>query len=284
MITGKTRVAAVIGWPVEHSLSPAIHNAAFAAAGLDYVYIPLAVEPSRLAQAMAGFAAAGFAGVNVTVPHKVNVIPLVAALDRSAELVGAVNTVVFTAGRSIGYNTDLAGFVNSLTAAGVAIGGRRTVLLGAGGAARAIAWGFVENGAATVTVGARDGVKAGAFAASFPAGAVAGCNWHDAAFRAALGACDILVNCTPLGMEPRTDEVPPLDWADLCPSAAVCDLIYTPETTLFLARARERSHLTVGGAGMLVEQGAAAFTLWTGREAPRDAMRAALDAALSRGR
>lgn len=282
MITGKTRVAAVIGWPVEHSLSPAIHNAAFAAAGLDYVYIPLAVKPARLAQAIAGFAAAGFAGVNVTVPHKVKVIPLLDALDRSAELVGAVNTIVFAAGRATGYNTDLAGFVNSLLAAGVAIGGRRTVLLGAGGAARAVAWGFIEHGASSVTVGARDGSKAAAFAASFPAGAVTGCGWQDDSFAGALGRCDILVNCTPLGMHPHTGEAPPLDWTALQPTAAVCDLIYTPETTLFLARARERGHLAVGGAGMLIEQGAAAFTLWTGRDAPRSAMRTALDAALRR--
>ena len=282
MITGNTRVAAVIGWPVGHSLSPAIHNAAFAAAGLDYVYIPLAVAPDRLAQAMAGFAAAGFVGVNVTLPHKVNVIPLLDSLDRSAELVGAVNTVVYRAGLAVGHNTDLAGFVNSLAAAGVAIRGRRAVLLGAGGAARAVAWSFLENGAAAVAVGARDGVRAAAFAASFPAGAVAGYCWYDAAFAAVLSRCDILVNCTPLGMHPHADQTVPLDWTALQPSAVVCDLIYTPETTLFLAQARERGHRTVGGAGMFIEQGAAAFTLWTGRAAPREAMRAALAAALER--
>lgn len=280
MITGKTKVCAVIGWPVAHSLSPPIHNAAFSATGLDYVYIPLAVAPDALGAAVAGFRAAGLAGINVTVPHKVNIIPFLDALDRSAELVGAVNTVVFAAGRAIGHNTDLAGFVNSLAAAGVTIAGRRAVLLGAGGAARAVAWGFIEHGAAAVTVGARDAAKATAFAASFPAGSVAGCGWQGEAFAASLGCCDILVNCTPLGMHPRAAEEAPLDWAALNPKAAVCDLIYTPPLTKFLARARERGHLTVGGAGMLIEQGAAAFTLWTGREAPREAMRAALDGAL----
>ncbi|MDR7866005.1 MAG: shikimate dehydrogenase [Sporomusaceae bacterium] len=280
MITGKTKVCAVIGWPVEHSLSPPIHNAAFAAVGLDYVYVPLAVAPDALGAAVAGFRAAGLAGINVTVPHKVNIIPFLDALDRSAELVGAVNTVVFAAGRATGHNTDLAGFVNSLTAAGVAIAGRRAVLLGAGGAARAVAWGFIEHGAAAITVGARDAAKATAFAVSFPAGSVAGCGWQGEAFAASLGCCDILVNCTPIGMYPRAAEEAPLDWAALNPEAAVCDLIYTPPLTKFLARARERGHLTVGGAGMLIEQGAAAFTLWTGREAPRDAMRAALDGAL----
>ncbi len=280
MITGKTKVCAVIGWPVEHSLSPSIQNAAFAAAGLDYVYVSLAVAPDALAAAVAGFRAAGLAGINVTVPHKVNIIPFLDALDRSAELVGAVNTVVFAAGRATGHNTDLAGFVNSLAAAGITIPGRRVVILGAGGAARAVAWGCLTNEAAGVTVGARDTVKAAAFAAAFPAGAVAGCGWHDAAFAAALGRCDILVNCTPLGMYPNVGEDVPLDWASLNPGAAACDLIYTPPLTAFLARARERGHLTVGGAGMLIEQGAAAFTLWTGREAPREAMRAAFDKAL----
>lgn len=282
MITGKTKVCAVIGWPVEHSLSPSIQNAAFAAAGLDYVYVSLAVTPAALAAAVAGFRAAGLAGINVTVPHKVGIIPHLDALDRSAELVGAVNTVVFAAGRATGHNTDLAGFVNSLAAAGVAIAGRRAVILGAGGAARAVAWGCLANGAAGVTVGARDAAKAAAFAASFPAGAVAGCGWHDAAFAVALSCCDILVNCTPLGMYPNVGEDVPLDWAALSPGAVVCDLIYTPPLTAFLARARERGHLTVGGAGMLIEQGAAAFTLWTGREAPREAMRAAFDEALLR--
>lgn len=277
MITGKTKVAAVIGWPVEHSLSPAIHNAAYAAVGLDYVYIPLAVPPDALAAAVAGFKAAGFVGINVTLPHKVAIIPCLDALDRSAELIGAVNTVVFADGRAIGHNTDLAGFVNSLAAAGIAIAGRRTVLLGAGGAARAVAWGFLEHGAAAVTVGARDAAKAAAFAAAFPAGAVTGCDWQGEAIAAALGCCDILVNCTPLGMQPRVNEEVPLDWAALNPGAAVCDLIYTPPLTAFLARARERGHLTVGGAGMLIEQGAAAYTLWTGVAAPREAMRAALD-------
>ncbi len=280
MITGKTRVAAVIGWPVEHSLSPAIHNAAFVAAGLDYVYVPLPVEPANLAAAVAGFRAAGFVGINVTVPHKVAIIPGLDALDRSAELVGAVNTVVFAAGRATGYNTDLAGFVNSLLAADVAIAGRRAVLLGAGGAARAVAWGLIERGAAAVTVVARDGAKAAAFAASFPAGTVTGCGWHAAAFTAALGGCDIVVNCTPLGLYPRVHEEVPLDWEALRPAALVCDLIYTPQTTRFLAQGRERGHRTIGGAGMLIEQGAAAFTLWTGREAPREAMRTVLAAAL----
>ncbi|MDT8901809.1 shikimate dehydrogenase [Anaeroselena agilis] len=282
MITGKTRVCAVIGWPVEHSLSPAIHNAAFAAAGLDYAYIPLAVAPGGLAAAVAGFRAAGFAGINVTVPHKVNIIPLLDALDRSAELVGAVNTVVFADGRATGYNTDLAGFVNSLLADGVAITGRRAMLLGAGGAARAVAWGFLEHGAAAVTVAARDALKATAFAASFPAGAVAGCGWQGEPFAAVLGNCDILVNCTPLGMYPNVNEEVPLNWAALSPGATVCDLIYTPALTGFLARARERGHQTVGGAGMLIEQGAAAFALWTGREASRAAMRTAFDKALRR--
>jgi len=280
IVTGKTKTVGVIGWPIGHTLSPRIHNAAFAAAGLDYIYLPLPVRPADLAVAVAGLAAAGFVGLNVTVPHKIAIIPLLDRLDPGAERVGAVNTVVFAGGRSTGYNTDLPGFVNSLAAENVAIGGRRAVLLGAGGAARAVVWALLDAGAAAIAVGARDGAKAAAFAASFPAGAVIGLDWLSPAFAAALAAGDLIINCTPLGMVPRSGETPPLDWTLLAPRAVICDLIYAPPLTRFLAEAGRRGHKTVGGAGMLVEQGAEAFTLWTGRAASRAVMYAALAAAL----
>lgn len=280
MITGKTKVVGVIGWPVAHSLSPPMQNAAFAAAGLDYVYVALPVAPEALAAAVAGFKAAGLAGINITVPHKVAIIPLLDALDRSAEQVGAVNTVVFAGGRAVGHNTDVAGFVASLAADGVSLRGSRVAVLGAGGVARAVAWGCLDNGAASVTVGARDAAKAAAFAASFPTGAVTGAAWHGDEFTAALGGCDIVVNCTPLGMHPQVGEEPPLAWEALSRRAVVCDLIYTPPETAFMHRASQRGHRALGGAGMLVEQGAAAFTLWTGHTAPRAEMHAALATAL----
>jgi shikimate dehydrogenase len=257
-------------------MSPVIQNAAFQAAGQDFVYVPLAVQPQSLPQAVAGLKAMGFAGVNVTVPHKVNIMPWLDVIDRSAELVGAVNTVVVANGVATGYNTDMGGFINSLTAEAVTVAGRRAVLLGAGGGARAIVVGLLENGAAAVAVGARDADKAVHFAASFATEQVTGCGWQQDSFAQLLAQCDILINCTPVGMYPHVEAEPPVDWPSLKPEAVVCDIIYNPGMTKFLSRAQMAGHKTVGGAGMLLEQGALAFKLWTGQEAPRQVMRQSL--------
>lgn len=281
MISGKTKVVGLLGWPVEHTMSPVIQNAAFGAAGQDFVYVPLAVQPQALAQAVAGLKALGFAGVNVTVPHKINIMPCLDALDRSAELVGAVNTVVFADGVATGYNTDMGGFINSLAAEAVAVEGKQAVLLGAGGGARAIVVGLLEHGAAAVAVGARDAGKAAEFAASFGTPRVTGCGWQQDDFTALLNQCDLLINCTPVGMYPHTEAEPPVAWPALKAEAAVCDIIYNPDVTKFLSSAQAAGHKTVGGAGMLLEQGALAFKLWTGQDAPRVVMRQALTALLA---
>lgn len=280
MITGTTKTVGLLGWPVGHSFSPLIHNAAFRALGLDYVYIPLPVRSEDVAQAVAGLRAFGFAGANVTVPHKVSVIPFLDRLDASAALVGAVNTIVLSAGQLVGYNTDMTGFIASLQAAGVAIEGCRAAVMGAGGAARAVVCGLVAAGAANVTVGARDAGKARLFAASFAAGGVTGCGWEEADFRQALAGCQLLINATPVGMHGGLDRQLPLDWAAVNSPAVACDLVYNPLDTRFLRTAREQGHRTVDGLGMLVEQAVLAFALWTGREAPRTAVRQALGQAL----
>ncbi len=282
MISGKTRLIGVIGWPIGHSLSPFMQNAAFQALGLDYAYGPLAVAPQDLDRAVEGLKAVNFAGFNVTVPHKVNIMPFLDEVDVTALTIGAINTVVINQGRTAGYNTDAAGFVNSLAAAGIRVAGQKAVLLGAGGAARAVACGLLQNGAAGVVIGARDRTKAAGlaedFAGPYPVG---GCGLTDDRFRQALSACDILVNCTPLGMHPHPAAMPPLNWQDLKASAVVCDLIYNPAETVLLAEAKKRGHTTVNGTGMLIEQGALAFTLWTGQPAPRSVMREALQRELS---
>lgn len=286
MIRGNMKVVGLFGWPVEHTLSPVMQNAAFAAAGLDLCYLAFAVRPGDLPQALQGVKALGFGGLNLTLPHKVEVMRHLDGLDRSAEVVGAVNTVVFEAGRAIGYNTDSAGFVNSLQAENVGIAGGKVALLGAGGAARAVVNGLLDNGVLTVAVGTRDGAKAGAFAGSFASGGrVQGFGWSQPEFLQALSGCDILIQSTPVGMWPRADEEILLAWEAVNPRAVVCDLIYNPATTLFLTRAAAAGHKIIGGAGMLVEQGAAAFTLWTGIEAPREVMYGALaDVQRDRGR
>jgi shikimate dehydrogenase len=273
MISAKTKVVGLFGWPVGHSMSPAIHNAAFAATGLDYVYVAMPVHPNDLFQAMQGVKALSFAGVNITVPHKINILPCLDALDRSAELVGAVNTVVLAGGRATGFNSDMDGFVNALLARGVNLAGQRAVLFGAGGAAGAVVCGLLAGGIEGITVGTRDGAKAAAFAATFSHNKiVAGCDWNGPAFTAALGGGDLLINCTPLGMHPHTGDSPPLDWAAVKSGAVACDLIYNPAMSKFLLEAAATGHKVVGGAGMLVEQAAIAFSLWTGVEAPRAAM------------
>lgn len=273
MITGKTKTLGILGCPVGHSLSPLMHNAAFDALHLDYIYVPLPVERETLGQAVAGLKAMGFVGANVTIPHKVAIMPYLDEIHPSAQLAGAVNTIVIQKGKCTGYNTDGRGFIQSLLGENITITGKRAVLLGAGGAARAVAAGLMEYGIENITVGTRSTAKAQDFVQLFPEGSkIEGCNWEDEAFRQALSQCDILINCTPIGMSANKEEQLPVNWNLLKPAAAVCDLIYNPPLTNLLIQAKERGHVILNGAGMLIEQGALAFELWTGEEAPRSIM------------
>ncbi|MBP2635074.1 MAG: aroE [Firmicutes bacterium] len=276
-ITAKTKKVGLFGWPLGHSLSPVMHNAAFAVTGLDYVYLPLPVAPEFLAQAVEGIRALGFRGVNVTIPHKIAVMEYLDEIDSSAKLVGAVNTIVVDDGRLIGYNTDAKGYIRSLKEAGVNAAGKSAVILGAGGAARAVVAGFIEAGAASVVVAARDKSKAGNMANLFSASApVSGVSWDSEEFAAALANAGIVVNATPLGMYPETKKQPPVEWDLLQSSTVISDLVYNPLITSFLAEGTRRGYTVVGGEGMLIEQGALAFELWTGSKAPTKIMRQAL--------
>ncbi|MDD4600421.1 Shikimate dehydrogenase (NADP(+)) [bioreactor metagenome] len=272
MISGKTKLVGLIGHPVEHSISPAIHNSAFAAHGLDYAYLPLPVEPANLAAAIAGIKALSFAGANVTIPFKVDVMPYLDEIDSTARFIGAVNTIVIKNGKSIGYNTDAEGFIKSLQQKAIVIKNRNAVLLGAGGAARAVVCGLIGYGVSQITVLARNRDKAEQFAQSFENPTIFGGAWDNDTAKKAMRSCHILINCTPLGMHPMIDNAPPLDWDNVASNAAVCDLIYNPTTTKFLATAAQSGYRTLNGEGMLVEQAALAFKLWTGQEAPRNVM------------
>lgn len=273
MITGKTKIVGILGYPVGHSLSPLMHNAAFSALELDYIYVPLPVDPDHLGQAVAGLKAMGFVGANVTIPHKVTIMPYLDELDRSAELVGAVNTIVIRKGRCIGYNTDVQGFIQSLTAKNITIKGKNAVIMGAGGAARAVVCGLIEHGIEQIIIGTRSNLKAQEFVKLFPAGThIQGCDWHDESFVHNLQQCDLLINCTPIGMSANYEVPLPINWQDLKSDAIICDLIYNPPFTQFLVQAQSRGHMVINGAGMLVEQGALAFELWTGQKAPRHIM------------
>ena len=283
MITGKTRLLAVIGAPIAHSLSPIIQNAALHAAGLDYVYAALPVRADALASAVRGLYDAGIAGFNVTIPFKTAIIPLLDALSEDARRIQAVNTVVVEDGRLVGYNTDVAGFLAGFAERGIALTGKNAVLIGAGGAARAALWGLLRSNISAITIGVRTAAKGAALATDFAAdGAVQACAFDDPAFARALAAADIVVQTTPLGMMPHTDAMPPVDMAALKDDAVLYDLIYTPAETRFLREARARGCETINGETMLVAQGAEAFHLWTGKRPDVELMKHVLREELAR--
>ena len=283
MITGKTRLLAVIGAPIAHSLSPIIQNAALHAAGLDYVYTALPVRADALSSAVRGLRDAGIAGFNVTIPFKTEIIPLLDALSEDARRIQAVNTVVIEDGRMVGHNTDVVGFLAGFAERGIALTGKNAVLIGAGGAARAALWGLLRSGVSSIAIGVRTTAKGVALAADFAAdGDVRAVSFDDAAWIAACSDADIVVQTTPLGMTPHTEEMPPVDAAVINPSAVVYDLIYTPAETRFLREARARGCETINGETMLVAQGAEAFSLWTGIRPDMELMKRVLREELSR--
>ena len=283
MITGKTRLLAVIGAPIGHSLSPIIQNAALHAAGLDYVYTALPVRADALASAVRGLRDAGIAGFNVTIPFKTEIIPLLDALSEDARRIQAVNTVVIEDGRMVGHNTDVAGFLAGFAERGIVLTGKKAVLIGAGGAARAALWGLLRSGVSSIVIGVRNAAKGTALAADFAAdGNVRAVSFDDTAWIAACSDADLVVQTTPLGMTPHTEEMPPVDAAVINSSAVVYDLIYTPAETRFLREVRARGCETINGETMLVAQGAEAFHLWTGKRPDVELMKRVLREELAR--
>lgn len=281
-LTGTTQNLGVMGWPIRHSLSPVLQNAALEKAGLDYVYVALPVPTEKLRTAVAGLQAMGFAGWNVTIPHKQAIMPLLDEIDEDARIIGAVNTVIHKDGRLIGHNTDVTGFLLPFKRRGIDLRGKKAALLGAGGAARAVIWGLLREGVSSLAIGVRNPRKAEPLIEEFaPYGILLIHHWEDEAFREELGEADLLVNTTPLGMTPHTDGMPPVVWQDLKASAIVYDIIYTPAHTRFLREAAAHGHTILNGEEMLAGQGAAAFALWTGQEADLDCMLTALRAELS---
>jgi len=270
-----TRLAAVIGSPVRHSLSPAMHNAAFRAMGLDWIYLAFEVAPERVAAAAAGVRALGLGGLSVTIPHKAAVTAVMDELSPAAQAVGAVNTVVRTGnGRLRGENTDGAGFLASLADEGFDPAGRRCLVVGAGGAARAVVDALGGAGAAEVVVVNRS--QARAHEVITLAGGVG-----RVGSPADVAEADLVVNATPLGLAGGEVDVLPVDVERLGAGQLVVDLIPNPLVTPLMAAARLRGASVAGGLGMLVHQGALAFELWTGVAAPLDVMRAAAMDALA---
>ena len=265
MLTGTTKNLAVIGWPIAHSLSPVLQNAAIEKAGIDYVYTALPVKPEDLSSAVNGLKALQFRGWNVTIPHKTAIMELLDEIDEDARIIGAVNTVVNDAGHLKGFNTDVTGFIQALRDKGFDPEDKTVVLLGAGGAARAVVWGLLKAGAQAIRIGVRTPAKVQPLVEEFRQyGTITVKHWESEAFAAELSTADLLVNTTPLGMTPQVEAMPPVDWSNVKADAFVYDIIYTPAETLFLREAREKGHPTLNGEGMLAGQGAAAFEKWTG--------------------
>ncbi|HZR14151.1 MAG TPA: shikimate dehydrogenase [Acidimicrobiia bacterium] len=269
-VTGATRVAGVIGDPVAHSSSPALHNAGYRALGLDYVYVAFPVPAGRGGDAVRAVPALGLAGLNVTMPHKADAARACDDLSDDAGTLGVANTVVpRDGGRVYGDSTDGPGFVAALRDDGVDPCGRGVVVIGAGGAARAIVLALGRAGA-RVTVAARRRDACEAAAALAPGARAIGLDDLGAAVR----AVDVVVNATPIGMR---GEPPPFDPACLRPEHVVLDTVYHPAETPLLAAARSAGvAVAANGLGMLVHQAALAFRLMTGVDAPLDAMRAAV--------
>lgn len=283
MISGKTKLLALIGDPVERSLSPAMHNSAFKALGLDYLYLALRVPSAMLKDAIAGARAFSMAGLNVTHPHKVNVISLLDELDESASDVGAVNTIKNEKGRLIGYNTDGAGAVRALEREVGKLAGRRVLLLGAGGAARAIAFSLVKKGA-ELTIANRTASRAQGLVASIKrklGKSVKRIALTRRELARAVKRADILINATTVGMHPGINRT--LVTADMMyRELVVNDIVYEPPQTKLLREAKRAGARTITGLGMLVHQGALAFEIWTGRRAPIRIMEAAIKRELRR--
>jgi shikimate dehydrogenase len=280
VITGKTKLLGVIGHPVSHSLSPVMHNAAIAHLGLDFVYLPFPVDPNNLAEAIAGFVVIGLQGFNITIPHKQAIMPFLAEISPVAQAIGAVNTVYWTEQGWIGTNTDVIGFLAPLKPLDQPWAEIDAVILGNGGAARAVVAGCAELGCRSIGVVGRDRAKLATFRQSWANSPTTTLlqihEWHD--LGKLLPTAGLIVNTTPIGMYPQSDQSP-VDLSlleRLQPGAIAYDLIYVPQPTLFLQQATQVGSIAINGLEMLVQQGAAALEIWLQQPAPVDVMRRSL--------
>ncbi len=278
-VTGKTSICGLIGDPVEHTMSPAMHNAAYRQMGLDYVYVPFRVRAEELGKAIDGLRAFNIRGLNVTIPHKVAVIPFLDKLDALAEKIGAVNTIVNDNGLLTGHNTDATGFLRALLEKGIEPWGKNVMVLGAGGASRAVALILADNGADRLVILNRLEELDWAYelAASINQlyqidAEVGELNRQNLAGIMERINIDILVNATSVGMTPDVDSTP-VDADLLRPGLVVFDAVYNPLRTRLLRDAEGAGAETVSGIEMLAWQGALAFEKWTGQEVPADMMR-----------
>jgi shikimate dehydrogenase len=282
-INAHTQLCGLLGNPVEHSLSPAIHNAAFEKLGLNFVYLAFKVED--LPGAVKGLRSLGnLRGFSVTIPHKVAIMPLLDEVEQTAKNIGAVNTIVIESGRLIGSNTDASGALRALTEAGAALRGEKVVMLGSGGAARAIAFALAAGaGIAKLTLLGIDEKERTALAKDLKAKTslqLSDGTITDDALRRAIEESKVLLHCTPLGMHPNVREscVPA---SLLKPHLIVMDIVYNPLETKLLADAKAAGCKTIRGVEMFLNQAVGQFELWTKQKAPADVMRKVLESRFS---
>ncbi|MEK6657830.1 MAG: shikimate dehydrogenase [Nitrospirota bacterium] len=279
-ITGKTKIVGIFGYPIEHTFSPLMHNAAFSALGLDYCYIPFEVQPKDLKSAVEGIRALNIRGVNITVPHKEAVIKYLDELSKEAKLIGAVNTIENRGGKLIGHNTDGRGFIKSLwDDAKTRVKGKSVLLVGAGGAGKGIAVSCALEGASEIIIANRTIKKADELVRYLKR------NFKKTKFSAipldrhelakVIAGADILINSTSVGLKGKG--LLPISQKDLHRDLVIYDLIYNPQITPLLKIARRAGvKKAVNGLGMLIHQGALAFQIWTGKKPPVDVMKKAV--------
>lgn len=277
-ITGKTKIVGVIGDPIEHSRSPQMHNAALAQLGLDYVYVPFHIREADLPAAINGFKAINVVGINVTIPHKQAVIPFLDEISREAELIGAVNTLSFEAGKLAGDNTDAPGFLQAMQEAGSELPkGESAVVIGAGGSARAIVVALALNGLESIYIVNRTTSKAIALATDLSdktGVGMHGMGLDDTRLPDIVAKSRLIVNTASTSMDISHPLLIRPEW--LNPKTIVYDIVYTPPETRLMQAASERGCATIGGLGMLIHQGAIAFEKWTKVSPPVEVMRQAL--------
>jgi shikimate dehydrogenase len=282
-IDSETKLTGLIGYPIGHTLSPLLHNSAYKHLNLNWCYLPLQVKKADLHDALAGLKALSFVGVNITMPHKESVLEYMDELDSFAQLVGAINAIHIIEGKFIGYNTDAQGFLLSLKKdARFKSKNKRVLVVGAGGAAKAVAIALATEEASQITILNRTLERAVQLAnfieKKFLAIDVQALSFEDK-LAPVISKADLIVNATPIGMELEQTNYPiPVDF--LHPSQLVFDLIYKPVKTPFLREAEEKGANILNGLGMLLYQGAAAFEIWTGVKAPVDVMKKSLQEAI----
>ncbi len=273
-ITGKTKVCGIIGDPVAHSMSPIMHNAAFRELGLDFIYVAFQVSQNDLKEAVSGIRSLNIKGINVTIPHKVTIMPYLDRFEPLAKEIGAVNTVVNEAGTLTGYNTDAPGFLQALDSNGVDPKGKRVIILGAGGAARAISFALAENGAHLIILN-RTYDTADKLAHHLRQkynNQIQALPLNKESLAQTIKGGYLLVNTTSVGMSPNTAGTP-VETRLLTRELIICDIVYHPLETRLLKEAQRIGAKTISGLDMLVWQGVFAFEKWTGQRPPESIMK-----------